>query len=180
MANALDAPLAPLVREFRELKSRGAPIVLATIVATRGSTYRKPGAQLLVADGHELRGLLSGGCLEGDLVEHARAIAASGLTRQVEYDMYGEDDRLFGIGSGCEGAMRVQLQRVGPRERWQPLSEIARAVDARSGGALALVVKGSAAGRAWWPGGGDAPWTEPAAVRAAREGAAAGADPRLV
>jgi xanthine/CO dehydrogenase XdhC/CoxF family maturation factor len=180
MAHALDMPLAPLVRDFRELESRGAPIVLATIVATRGSTYRKPGTQMLIADGHEPRGLLSGGCLETDLVEHARAIAASGQTRQVEYDMHGEDDRLFGIGSGCEGAMRVQLQRVGPRERWQPLAEIARAVEGRSGGSLALVVAGEAAGRAWWDGGGDAPWAEPASVRAARERAANGADPRLV
>ncbi len=76
--------------------------------------------------------------------------------------MRGEDDRLFGIGSGCEGAMRVLLQRVGPREDWQPLAAMAACVESRAGGALALIVDGAATGRAWWPGGGDAPWPEPA------------------
>ena len=83
--------------------------------------------------------------------------------------MRGEDDRLFGIGSACEGAISVLLQRVGPVENWQPLAAMAACVESRRGGALALIVEGTHAGRAWWPGGGDAPWPEPDTVRAARE-----------
>src|SRR5580692_6758150 len=89
--------------------------VLATVVATAGSTYRKPGARMLImADGSYL-GLLSGGCLESDLQLHAREVMQSGLPRAVEYDMRGPDDTLFGIGAGCEGAMRVLLEPAGPR-----------------------------------------------------------------
>ena len=91
-----------------------APRVLATVVATAGSTYRKPGARMLImADGSFL-GLLSGGCLEADLKLHAQNVLESGVPRAIEYDMRGPDDILFGIGAGCEGAMRVLLEPAGP------------------------------------------------------------------
>ena len=91
----------------------GAACVLATVVATAGSTYRKPGARMLImADGSYV-GLLSGGCLEADLKLHAQEVLESGVPRAVEYDMRGPDDVLFGIGAGCEGAMRVLLERAG-------------------------------------------------------------------
>jgi xanthine/CO dehydrogenase XdhC/CoxF family maturation factor len=91
----------------------GTAAVLATVVATAGSTYRKPGARMLInADGSYL-GLLSGGCLEADLGEHARSVLGSGAPRAVEYDMRGPDDVLFGIGAGCEGAMRILLEPAG-------------------------------------------------------------------
>ena len=62
-----------------------------------------------MADGSYL-GLLSGGCLEADLKLHAQEVLDGGATRAVEYDMRGPDDALFGIGAGCEGAMRVLLE----------------------------------------------------------------------
>jgi xanthine dehydrogenase accessory factor len=90
-----------------------APRVLATVVATAGSTYRKPGARMLImADGSYL-GLLSGGCLEADLKVHAQEVLDRGVPRAIEYDMRGPDDVLFGIGAGCEGAMRVLLEPAG-------------------------------------------------------------------
>src|ERR1700741_1384232 len=113
MPHALEAPLAPLARDYRDLRAEGAACVLATIVATAGSTYRKAGAQMLVTAGRQLRGLLSGGCLEVDLVEHAREVLLTGNARLASYDMRGEGDLLFGIGSGCEGAVQVLLERVG-------------------------------------------------------------------
>ncbi len=91
-----------------------APRVLATLVATVGSTYRKPGARMLIMADGSYHGLLSGGCLEADLGLHARQVLESGVARAVEYDMRGPDDMLFGIGAGCEGAMRVLLEPAGP------------------------------------------------------------------
>ncbi len=168
MAHALETPLLPLVRDFREMQTETRPFVLATIVATEGSTYRKAGTPMLITASGQPRGLLSGGCLEVDLVEHARAVLESGRSQLTAYDMRGEDDVLFGIGSGCEGAMRVLLQRVGAEERWQPLEAIAGLVENRRRGALALVADGPSAGLAWWPGGGNAGPAEPDDVRAAR------------
>jgi xanthine dehydrogenase accessory factor len=106
----LDTSLELLLQRATEPRTE---CVLATLVATAGSTYRKPGARMLImADGSYL-GLLSGGCLEADLKLHAQEVLNSGVPRAVEYDMRGPDDILFGIGAGCEGAMRVLLERAG-------------------------------------------------------------------
>jgi len=88
--------------------------VLATVVATAGSTYRKPGARMLLMGDGSFIGLLSGGCLESDLQIHAREVLASGAARAFDYDTRGPDDTLFGVGLGCEGTMRVLLEPAGP------------------------------------------------------------------
>jgi len=112
---------------FERARARDQPLVLATVIRTGGSTYAKPGAQMLIAADGEYAGLLSGGCLEGDLREHARAVAASGNGRIVSYDMRSTTDQLFGLGAGCEGAMDVLLTRVSAQENWQPLEAMANA-----------------------------------------------------
>jgi xanthine/CO dehydrogenase XdhC/CoxF family maturation factor len=89
------------------------PGVLATIVTTAGSTYRKSGARMLIRPDGSYIGLLSGGCLEADLSGHASKVQKDSVPRSVEYDMRGPDDLLFGIGAGCEGAMRVLLEPAG-------------------------------------------------------------------
>jgi xanthine dehydrogenase accessory factor len=91
----------------------GEPRVLATVVATSGSTYRKAGARMLILANGSYVGLLSGGCLEADLKEHADEVLRCGIPRVVEYDMRGPDDILFGIAAGCEGAMRILLEPAG-------------------------------------------------------------------
>jgi len=113
--------------------------VLATVVATAGSTYRKPGARMLImADGRHV-GLLSGGCLEADLAIHARGVLDGGAARTVEYDMRGPDDILFGVGAGCEGAMRVLLEPAGTGSpAAAALAEAGRAT--RAGRATSLIV----------------------------------------
>jgi xanthine/CO dehydrogenase XdhC/CoxF family maturation factor len=62
-------------------------MVWAIVARTAGPTYAKAGAQLLIAPDGRYAGLLSGGCLEGDLAEHARAVLGSGAARLVSYDM---------------------------------------------------------------------------------------------
>ena len=106
-------------------------LVLCTVIKTAGSTYAKPGAQMLIAADGEYAGLLSGGCLEGDLREHSREVAATGTARIVSYDLRSSTDQLFGLGAGCEGAMDILLTRVGEtrdgERTWQPLSALEHA-----------------------------------------------------
>jgi xanthine/CO dehydrogenase XdhC/CoxF family maturation factor len=106
---------------FERARAAQEPLVLATVIRTGGSTYAKPGAQMLIAADGEYAGLLSGGCLEGDLREHAVGVSANGMARIVSYDLRSSTDQLFGLGAGCEGAMDILLTRVGPEDGWQPL-----------------------------------------------------------
>ena len=118
--------------------SSARPAVLATIVSTAGSTYRKAGARMLLNEDDSHRGLLTGGCLEGDLAAHAAGVAASGQPLAVEYDMRGPDDALFGIGAGCEGAMRILLEPAAPGSA--ALAALSRARDEGRRGACSTLV----------------------------------------
>jgi xanthine dehydrogenase accessory factor len=138
--------LHKLLPLFEGERARGCAAVLATVVRTAGSTYTKAGAHMLIAGDGEYAGLLSGGCLEGDLAEHARAVLSSGSATVVRYDMRGPDDLLFGLGSGCEGAMDVLLQRLDASNDWQPLQRLADAWRAQRPESLLLVVSSKQSG----------------------------------
>ena len=106
---------------FRDSRDRGEPLVLATIARTLGSTYRKAGAQMLLAGDGRAAGLLSGGCLEADLMERARAVLA-GSPVVADYDTRSSDDLIWGIGLGCEGAMTILLTRLDRANDYQPFA----------------------------------------------------------
>lgn len=109
---------------FHRHRAAGTPLVLATIAETLGSTYRKAGAQMLIAPDGSAAGLLSGGCLEADLMERARKVLATGEPMAVEYDTRSSDDILWGIGLGCEGAMRIVLTRLDSANDYQPFTHV--------------------------------------------------------
>src|SRR5919106_4420748 len=78
---------AEVLAAISELRRRGASMSIATIVSVRGSTYRRPGARLLVPQDGEAVGNLSGGCLEGQVTEIARDVMRSGEPRLEFYDL---------------------------------------------------------------------------------------------
>lgn len=89
------------------LRAEGRRFALALVVETEGSTYRKAGALALVADDERRVGTISGGCLEAGLGALARAALEAGEPRDTAFDTRGDDDLVFGSGSGCRGRMRV-------------------------------------------------------------------------
>ncbi len=107
---------------FRHYAGRGEPLVLATVAQTLGSTYRKSGAQMLIAGDGRVAGLLSGGCLEADLMERAYGVLQSGKPVTVHYDTHSSDDVIWGIGLGCEGAMTILLTRLDRSNDYQPFA----------------------------------------------------------
>ena len=106
---------------FCDRRDRGEPLVLATVSRTLGSTYRKAGAQMLIAPDGSAAGLLSGGCLEADLMERARAVLA-GTPVVADYDTRSSDDLIWGIGLGCEGAMTILMTRLDRANDYQPFA----------------------------------------------------------
>jgi xanthine dehydrogenase accessory factor len=136
---------------FDQAVRRGQPLVLATVIATIGSTYRKAGAQMLASADGNAAGLLSGGCLEADLMDHAGSVFDTGDAKFVEYDARGSDDLIWGIGLGCEGAMKILLSRLDPSNDYQPYRSVAHWHRTEQPGAVAATIESSNAGEvgAW-------------------------------
>jgi len=122
--------------------------VLASVVHASGSTYRRIGARLLVLPGDELVGLLSGGCLEGDLLARAREVREEGGPRLVHYDATAEDDIVWGLGLGCAGVVDVLLEPVA-QGRPGPLAWLAAWRRERGTGVLATALSPERVGRRW-------------------------------
>ena len=92
------------------LAASGQRMALATIVAVRGSTYRRPGARLLVPEEGAPIGNISGGCLEGDVADMARLVMEEGRARLAGWDLTADDDAVWGLGLGCNGAIEVFIE----------------------------------------------------------------------
>ena len=125
--------------EFLAEHNNDQSLVLATVTSTVGSTYRKPGAMMLVRENHQFAGLISGGCLEGDLVEHATAVFADGRSRQVVYDLSSDEDTILGLGLGCGGVVNLLLQRLEQEDGFGYLPLLFESLERHSRCVLALV-----------------------------------------
>lgn len=93
-------------------RERGQSMALATVVSVEGSAYRRPGARMLIIEGGEIAGSISGGCLERDVAERAAQVMRTRAARVVEYDTRGDDDIVWGLGLGCNGVVRVLLESL--------------------------------------------------------------------
>ncbi|MGH2417113.1 MAG: XdhC family protein, partial [Candidatus Limnocylindria bacterium] len=84
-------------------RARGERVALATVVAVRGSSYRRPGARLLVPEQGAPVGIISGGCLEDEAARLAREALTRDVPVLVTIDHSAEGDELWGLGLGCRG-----------------------------------------------------------------------------
>jgi xanthine/CO dehydrogenase XdhC/CoxF family maturation factor len=102
--------LTDVLSAIESLSARGERLALATIVAVRGSTYRRAGARLLVPEEGELVGNISGGCLENDVADVARIVMREGMARIVSFDLTADDEAVWGWGLGCNGAFELFVE----------------------------------------------------------------------
>jgi xanthine/CO dehydrogenase XdhC/CoxF family maturation factor len=126
---------------------------LATVVRIEGSSYRRPGAKLLVVEDGATAGGVSGGCLEADVREVAREVIRTGRPRLRHYATGAEASGVFGLGLGCEGAVDVFVLRLPDGMPADVQRRAADLVRARAPFALSIVLEGPAAGavRVWGP-----------------------------
>ena len=130
-----------IIESFDAWRAAATPLVLATVYETVGSTYSKPGHRILIAADGDYRGLVSGGCLEGDLSERARSALAADRPAPVTYDLRDAADEVFGLGIGCNGLLRVFLQPLLPERDYEPFSSIRAALVGRERAGLATVIE---------------------------------------
>lgn len=131
-----------LLQFFESRKDRAKPLVLVTVYETEGSTYSKAGAYMLIDENGIFRGMLSGGCLEGDLAIRAQQVLESGTAQTATYDLGADDDELWGMGVGCDGLMRVLLQPLLPQDDYAPFAQIAEILRGHTAREITIPLEG--------------------------------------
>lgn len=119
-----------IIRSFDEAQQQGKQTALATVVHVDGSSYRRPGARMLISDEGQLTGAISGGCLEGDALRKALLVMSQQRSMLVTYDTTDEDDAKFGFSLGCNGIIQVLIEPIKPEETNNPI-ELLKAVASR-------------------------------------------------
>lgn len=104
--------LHDILKAVDAVNQRGEKAALVTIVKAKGSTYRRAGARMLMTLKGDMVGSISGGCLEGDVFEHAKKVIQSGEPVVVNYDTSSDDDAVWGLGLGCSGVVHVLIESL--------------------------------------------------------------------
>ncbi len=147
---------AEILEAVNQASAAGEPAALATIIAVRGSTYRREGARLLVCGSGRLVGNISGGCLEADVADAAGEVMGTGTPKVLLYDLTADDDAVWGLGLGCNGAIEVFVEVAGAGDvLWEA---VRGAMEGAEAVAVATVVAGAGALQtgsrmAVWPDG---------------------------
>ena len=99
-----------LLNTIRTWRARSDQIALATVTWTSGSTPRTVGAKMAVNARGEFVGSVSGGCVEGAVIEQARAVIKSGKPQLVNFGI--SDDMAWYVGLACGGSIQVFIEKL--------------------------------------------------------------------
>ncbi len=122
--------LRDIINAYDIATSQNKKSVLATVVRVDGSSYRRPGARMLVTDDSKITGAISGGCLEGDALEKALFAMFSGENKLVTYDSTGEDDIQYGLHLGCNGVVHILFEPIKREDPYNPVELLRSILDA--------------------------------------------------
>ncbi|MEX2513201.1 MAG: XdhC/CoxI family protein [Cyclobacteriaceae bacterium] len=111
-----------IIKAFELSVKSDEQVALATVVHVEGSSYRRPGARMLVTENGHLTGAISGGCLEGDALRKAQMVIFQKKSMLVTYDTTDDDDAKFGVGLGCNGIIHVLIEPIDPNQEHHPIA----------------------------------------------------------
>ncbi len=97
-----------IVDQIERWRANGERVAVATVVATRMSAPRPVGSKFAVSESGAICGSVSGGCVESDVVEHARDVLDNGVPELLTYGI--SDDEALGIGLPCGGEIDVFVE----------------------------------------------------------------------
>src|SRR6202035_4158832 len=133
--------LRSITRAAQRLRRQGEPFLVATVVRVSGSSYRRPGARMLVTRDRWVAGSVSGGCVEQDVMKKGWWRTRSGTPRLVSSDARSNDELGWGLGVGCDGTVDVLLEPA-RSDGLDAIDFIARCYDTQQRGALATLFGG--------------------------------------
>lgn len=120
-----------IIKAYDAAVHAGKRSALAAVVHLDGSSYRRPGARMLVTDEGELTGAISGGCLEGDALRKALLVLSQQQSKLVTYDTSDEEDATIGIQLGCAGIIQVLFEPIKAVDPDNPIQLLRKAVAIR-------------------------------------------------
>ncbi|QOI96259.1 MAG: XdhC family protein [Flammeovirgaceae bacterium] len=138
--------LKAIVTAFRATDYSIRKAALATVVRVHGSSYRSPGARMLITDDGKWTGSISGGCLEGDALRKARQVMIDGKPLTVTYDTREESNQNLGIGLGCNGVIDVLIEPIEPSSPHNPILLFEKIISRNEPVLLATACKGKSTG----------------------------------
>ncbi|HLO83018.1 MAG TPA: XdhC family protein [Chitinophagaceae bacterium] len=125
-----------IIKAYDNAVHAGRKAALAAVVHLEGSSYRRPGARMIVNDEGELTGAISGGCLEGDALRKALLVLSKQQSKLVTYDTSDEDDMTIGIQLGCAGVIQVLFEPIDPNQPDNPIQLLRKVVAVRQNAVL--------------------------------------------
>jgi len=120
-----------IIKAYNDCIGAGKKTALASVVHLDGSSYRRPGARMLINEEGMLTGAISGGCLEGDALRKAMLVIEQQNSKLVTYDTTDEDDVSVGVQLGCAGIIQVLFEPINEKEKINPVKLLQKAIAKR-------------------------------------------------
>jgi xanthine/CO dehydrogenase XdhC/CoxF family maturation factor len=130
-----------IIKAYDNIKHSSNKIAMATVIGVKGSSYRRPGARMLVQDNGEWTGGISGGCLEGDALKKANFAISGGKTEVVTYDTTKDDEHQIGVGLGCNGIIDVLMQPIDKEDERNPVELLRSCQGVRTANVLLTLIR---------------------------------------
>jgi xanthine/CO dehydrogenase XdhC/CoxF family maturation factor len=120
-----------IINAYNKARINEKRLALATLVHLNGSSYRRPGARMIVDEEGQLTGAISGGCLEGDALRKAVFCIHTQVPKLVVYDTSDEEDATIGIQLGCSGIIQVLFEPIDENDPLNPIELLKKAIHKR-------------------------------------------------
>jgi len=113
--------ITDILKAYKRAVKAQQKTALATVVKVEGSSYRRPGARMLITEDGQLTGAISGGCLEGDALRKALSAILQQENKLITYDITDEDDAKIGVQLGCNGIVHILFEPIKDEDTLNPI-----------------------------------------------------------
>ncbi len=124
--------IGKIIHSYQQAASEGKKTALATVVRVEGSSYRQPGARMLVTEDGILTGAISGGCLEGDALRKALLAINQKKNKLITYDTSDESVLEFSVQLGCNGIVHILFEYIDDEDPGNPMVLLRKVEEQRS------------------------------------------------
>lgn len=114
--------ITDILKAYQIARKENLKTALATVVRVEGSSYRRPGARMLITEDGRLTGAISGGCLEGDALRKALSAIVQQQNKLITYDTTDEEDAKIGVQLGCNGIVHILFEPINADDPLNPVA----------------------------------------------------------